>query len=173
MAHVVSRLTVSPLAARFSTQPVQRARASVSTSTDASSSTASDFLSLFKGQTYPATPATPQVTAPTAQSVFGANPWMTNPTALGPDGKQIAYNPIYFATPDTAAKVAQMVGGTVVQSYQFTPTGGAFAQQQANQMVRLSDGRMINPGVVASFYTHGYSQSYIDGLVAGAIRDAC
>ena len=173
MAYVVSRLTASPLAARFSSQPVQRARAAVNSSTDASSSTVPDFRSLFNGQTFPATPVTPPVTAPTAESVFGANPWVSNPTALGPDGKQIAYNPIYFATAATAAKVAQMVGGTVVQSNQFTPNGGAFAQQQPNLMVRLPDGRMINPGLIASLYTHGYSQSYVDGLVAGAIRDAC
>jgi hypothetical protein len=97
---------------------------------------------------------------------------MANPTALGPNRNTISYNPIYFATQETAAKVAQMLGGTVEQSYQFTPSGGAFAQQQSNYMVRLSDGRMINPGVIASLYTHGHPQSYVDQLVAAAVRDA-
>ena len=65
-----------------------------------------------------------------------------------------------------------MVGGTVVQSNQFTPSGGAFNQQQPNEMVRLPDGRLINPGLVASFYTHGYPQSYIDQMVAAEVKNA-
>jgi hypothetical protein len=130
---------------------------------------------MFGSQNYVTTPtpSTPQITAPTIESVFGASPWVANPTGVGPDGKTIAYNPIYFATPNAAAKVAQMVGGTVVQSNQFTPNGGPYSQQQANLMVRLPDGRMVNPGLIATFYTHGYSQSYIDGLVAAAVHDAC
>lgn len=109
--------------------------------------------------------------APTAESVFGPNPWLTNPTGIGPNGLTYNYNPYYFATPETAAKVAQMVGGTVVQSNQLTPNGGPFSQQQANQMVQLPNGQLINPGLVASLYTHGYSQSYIDGLVAAEVNN--
>ena len=104
-------------------------------------------------------------TAPTAQSVFGPNPWISNPTGTGPDGSSYSYNPMYFATAATAAQVAQMVGGTVVASDQLANAGG-FAQQQPNQMVRLANGTLINAGLVASFYTHGYPQSYIDRLVA-------
>ena len=114
----------------------------------------------------------PPTPAPTAESVFGPNPWVTNPTCQGPDGSSISYNPYYFATASTAAKVAQMVGGTVVQAYQFTPNGGGFAQQQSNYMVKLADGRLINPGLVASFYTHGYSQSYVDQMVANEVNNA-
>ena len=104
-------------------------------------------------------------TAPTAQSVFGPNPWISNPTGTGPDGSSYSYNPMYFATAATAAQVAQMVGGTVVASDQLANAGG-FAQQQPNQMVRLANGTLINAGLVASFYTHGYPQSYVDRLVA-------
>ena len=46
------------------------------------------------------------------------------------------------------------------------------AQQQATQMVRLPDGRLINPGLVASFYTHGYPQSYIDMMIAAEVKNA-
>jgi len=65
-----------------------------------------------------------------------------------------------------------MVGGTVVESNQFTPSGGTFSQQQPNQMVRLPDGRMINPGLVASFYTHGYPQSYVDMMISSEVKNA-
>lgn len=96
---------------------------------------------------------------------------MTNPTGVGPNGQTYGYNPFYFATPDTAAKVAQMVGGTVVQSNQFTGNGGAFTQQQPNLMVQMPDGGLINPGLVASFYTHGYPQSYVDQLVSNEAKN--
>jgi hypothetical protein len=133
-------------------------------------------LKALFGQPIPAnpTPVAPQSTtqqAPTAESVFGPNPWMTAPTGMGPNGVTFSYNPIFFATPATAMKVAQMVGGTVIQSNQFTPNGGAFQQQQANWMVQMPNGNIVNPGLVASFYTHGYPQSYIDGLIAGAVNN--
>jgi hypothetical protein len=129
-----------------------------------------DFRALFTGAPTPE-PAEPvqQNSAPTAESVFGPNPWVANPTGMGPTGVY-SFNPIYFATPQTAAKVAQMVGGTVVAGNQIT-AGGAFAQQQPNQMVEMPDGRLINPGLVAAFYTHGYPQSYIDQLIAGTINN--
>jgi len=110
--------------------------------------------------------------APTAESVFGPSPWVTNPSGTAPNGQVYAYNPYYFATQQTAAKVAQMVGGTVVQSNVLTPnSAGGFSQNQPNYMVKLEDGRLINPGLVASFYTHGYSQSYVDMMVAAEVRN--
>jgi hypothetical protein len=135
-------------------------------------SQAPDFRALFAGKVTPAAATTPApAAAPTAESFFGPNPWMTNPTGIAPNGVTYSYNPFYFATRLTAEKVAQMAGGTVVESKQFTPAGGAFAQQQPNYMVQLNDGRLINPGLVASFYTHGYSQSYVDQMVAAEIRN--
>ena len=102
--------------------------------------------------------------APTAESVFGPNPWMTDPGGHGPNGLTYNYNPIYFATADTAAQVAQMAGGKVVQTNPFS--GGPFTQNQPNEMVELPNGNLINPGLVASFYTHGYPQAYVNQLVA-------
>jgi hypothetical protein len=104
--------------------------------------------------------------------VFGPNPWLTQPGGVGPGGVTYSYNPFFFASIQTAAKVAEMVGGTVVESNQFTPNGGPFMQSQPNYMVQLEDGRMINPGLVASFYTHGYPQSYIDQMIANEVRNA-
>jgi len=121
----------------------------------------------------PATTAAPAASSgpPTAQSVFGANPWVTNPTGSGPLGTY-NYNPFYFATPQTAAEVAAMVGGTVVQVNCFGQSpGNPFSQNQPNEMVRLSNGTMLNPGLVASFYTHGYPQSMVDQMVANEVAN--
>ena len=114
-----------------------------------------------------ATDSTAEDACPTAQSVFGPNPWMTNPTGTNPDGSTFGYNPLYFATPATAAKVAQIMGGTVVASDQLADAGG-FAQQQPNEMVQLPNGTLVNAGLMATFYTYGFPQSYIDLMLARA-----
>lgn len=162
---------------RAPTQPVPVVHRPVPTAvSDTSSDTgAADFRALFTPKItstpVPANPPAPSP-SPTAESAFGSNPWVTNPTGVGPNGATYGYNPFYFASPETAAKVAQMVGGTVVQSNQFTGNGGVFTQQQPNQMVQLPNGRLINPGLIASFYTHGYPQSYVDQLVSNEVQNA-
>jgi len=141
--------------------------------TAASAATAPATVAASTAQTEAATDATQaddSSSAPTAESVFGSNPWVTNPTGMAPDGSSYGYNPMYFASAATAAKVAQMVGGKVVTSNQFTSADGPFQQQQPNQMVELANGTLINPGLVAGFYTHGYPQSYIDFLVQNEIQ---
>lgn len=131
---------------------------------------------LFPGGGTPGpTPAasTPAAPAPTAESVFGPNPWLANPTWVDPDGSTHSYNPQYFATPETAAQVAQMVGGTVVETNAcISGPSGPFSQQQPNEMVRLANGALINPGLVAGFYTHGYSQSQVDQMIANEVGGA-
>ena len=77
---------------------------------------------------------------------------------------------MYFATPQTAQQVAAMLGGKVIQQNAILgDNSGSFSQSEANQMVELSNGRVINPGLVASFFTHGYPQSYIDRLIAAEV----
>jgi hypothetical protein len=182
MAHVISSLRPfqsPPLTAlrppasnrpHLTTTPATSKTATSSApAAGAANTSAPDFRALFTGTVTKAVEG-PGNAAPTAESVFGSNPWVTNPTGVGPGGVY-SFNPFYFATAQTAAKVAELVGGSVVQSSQFTPNGGPFLQQQQNQMVRLADGRLINPGLVASFYTHGYSQSYIDQMVAAEVRN--
>jgi hypothetical protein len=123
------------------------------------------------GSTSPAavlnTPA--QAPAPTAESVFGSNPWHADATGFAPDGTSFPYNPLYFATPETAAKVAAMVGGKVVEQNAMAP-GGGFQQLYPNQMVELPNGHLINAGLVASFYTHGYPQNVVDQMVANEVK---
>jgi hypothetical protein len=109
---------------------------------------------------------------PTAESVFGGNPWLDNPTGTAPGGGVYGYNQQYFATPQTAAAVAQMVGGTVMEVNGMTSAPGSpFQQQQPNEMVKLQDGALINPGLVAGFYTHGYSQSMVDQMIANEVAN--
>lgn len=136
-------------------------------------SQAPDIRALFSGVPTPvSTTATPAAdTTPTAESAFGSSPWVANPTGSGPDGLSYSYNPIYFASASTAAEVAQMVGGKVVSSNQITAAGSPFTQQQPNLMVQLANGALINPGLVASFYTHGYPQSTIDQMIAAEARN--
>ena len=65
-----------------------------------------------------------------------------------------------------------MVGGTVVAFNALGgPSGNPFVQSQPNEMVQLSNGAMINPGLVASFYTHGYPQSMVDQMVANEVAN--
>ena len=143
----------------------------------------SDFQKLFTASAanmpgFGTATTTPAVTigtpvtnsSPTPESVFGANPWESNPLGKNPDGSYYSYNPLYFASANTGSKVAQMLGGQVVAVNDFTAPGSPFVQQQPNLMVQMPDGRMINAGLVAAFYTHGYPQSYIDGLIQQQIN---
>jgi len=109
--------------------------------------------------------------APTAQSVFGSQPWLTAPTGNNPDGTQFGYNPIYFATPQTAQQIAAMVGGQVVEQNAIA-ANGAMRQQVPNEMIQLSNGSVVNAGLIADFYDHGYPQYYIDMLIQNEIRGA-
>jgi len=66
--------------------------------------------------------------------------------------------------------VAQMSGGTVVSMNMFTSAPGSpFQQSQPNLMVQLPNGELINPGLVADVYTHGWSQAFEDQQVANEI----
>jgi hypothetical protein len=105
-------------------------------------------------------------------SPFGANPWLTDPTGAGP-GPVTNYNPIYFATAQTAQTVAQMTGGTVVSENAITSSSGSpFQQNQPNLMVELPNGGLINPGLVADIYTHGWNQAFENQQVANEVAGA-
>jgi hypothetical protein len=136
-----------------------------------SSPGSSYFSSLFPvtAATIPA-PAAPADPVPTVQSVFGAAPWISNPTGTGPTGA-FSYNPYYFATPQTAATVASMVGGKVVSLNSFSTPGSVYKQNQPNEMVQLPNGALINPGLVAEFYTHGYPQSMVNQMIANEVAN--
>jgi hypothetical protein len=161
-----------------SSRTLRTLSAASSSGASGSSAAASDpvanFQALFSGKSTngPVAVALPPQPAPTAEDAFGSNPWVQNPTGIGPDGTTYGYNAQYFATPTTAAAVAQMLGGTVVQMNAFTNAPGTtFQQQQPNQMVKLPGGGLINPGLVAGFYTHGYPQSMVDQMISNEIAN--
>jgi len=177
-----SGATATSAAASSTASSGTSASSSSTSSASTATSGASDFELLFGGSSYNATnpmiakpiaASTPDTaTVPTAQSVFGDDVWMTDPIGLNPTGTTFEYNPIYFATPSTAQKVAQMVGGTVVIADQFCAPGtGAFPQQQPNYMVKMPNGALVNPGLVASFYTFGFSQSQVNTMVAQEVAN--
>lgn len=123
--------------------------------------------------TAPAALTTPAATTDgPAGPLFAGNPWVTDPTGSGP-GPVTHYNPVYFATPQTAQTVAQMVGGTVVSTEVFTSAPGSpFQQNEANLMVQLPNGGLINPGLVADIYTHGWNQAFVNQQVANEVAGA-
>ena len=152
-----------------------------SPASSAGSNSATSFQSLLGATSQSTAPAAhaaaaadpaPADTVPTPESAFGANPWLATPIGSGPNGI-FYYNNIYFATPAAAAQVAQMVGGRVVERNMFSGdnSGNPYQQQQANEMVQLPSGALINPGLVASFYTHGYSQATINQMIAQEVAN--
>jgi len=147
------------------TQPAKAATATASASVAAATVTA----------TSPAVVATASAAsmypmAPTTESLFGVNPWCTDAGGTGPSCSY-NYNPMYFATPATAAKVAQMLGGKVVAMNAITPYG-PFQQNQPNQMIQMPDGKLINAGLVAGFYSHGYTQQMVDQMISSEVNGA-
>jgi len=103
--------------------------------------------------------------APTAEEVFGPNPWMTAPVGWSAGLGMYSYNPLYFATQQTAEKVAQMLGGAVVASNAMVGDAGPFYQSAPNYMVELPNGHRVNAGLTASYFTHGWSMEQINRML--------
>jgi hypothetical protein len=156
-------LNKQPVAA----QTTQTTPASTATPAAAAATTVHTIGSVMLGGPVVNPVVSEPVMAPTAESLFGPNPWITTAGGTGPAGSY-SYNKYYFATPATAAKVAQMLGGKVVATNDLTPYG-PFVQNDANQMVQMPDGRLINAGIIASYYDRGWSQQSVDALVNGEI----
>ena len=57
----------------------------------------------------------------------------------------------------------------VVEQKAIAPDG-PIQQQVPNEMIKLSNGRVVNAGLIAAFYDHGYPQSYIDLLIQNEIQ---
>jgi len=172
-AFSLANLTANTSASSGSTGSAAGSGSTPSSTAPTSSGSTSGVNSLFPVATPPTTPAATAATTstapPTAESVFGANPWVPNPTGTGPTGLY-TYNPYYFATTQTAQTVASMVGGQVVQMNAVSG-GVRFVQNQPNEMVQLPNGAIINPGLVASFYTHGYPQSMVTQMIANEVAN--
>jgi len=124
----------------------------------------------------PVTPVDASASDGPAGPLFGPNPWVADPTGSGPGsgpGSQTHYSSFYFATPQTAQTVANMVGGTVVAMNAIvTAPGGPFKQDQPNLMVQLPNGGLINPGLVATFFTHNWPTSFVNQQIANEVAGA-
>lgn len=153
--------------------PKKQAAATSTASSTTTSDAAADFRALFTSRWNPPTPVVPNTNTtpplPTAQAVFGPNPWVSNPGGMAPNGVAYSYNPAYFATRATADKLAQMYGGTVVEMDAITPYG-PFQQNQKNEMIRFSNGNVVNAGILASYFDRGMTQAQIDEAIAGEIK---
>lgn len=156
-------------AARSATGQATPAAPAFSTLLSASTATSAAASELASSASSPAgvKSSAPAVAdpVPTAESVFGPNPWLTNTSGSTPLGQSYGFNSLYFATDATAEKVAQLLGGKVVQENALCGDNGVFLQQQKNNMIELPNGRIVNAGLIANFYNHGYTQSYIDTLI--------
>ncbi len=142
--------------------------ASATSSQAASSQTAATSVSSAIGA---GSTGASEATGP-AGPLFGANPWVGDPTGQGPGGVT-HYNPEYFATGQTAEIVAQMVGGQVVQGNSLTNAPGSpFTLNQPELMVQLPNGGEINPGLIASLFTHNWPQSFINQQIANEVAGA-
>ena len=97
MARVIPHLNLTHDLSRFVNAPLRRTArtdtgSTPTTSTPQSTDAAADFRALFNGGfSTPTNNAPPP--PPTAESVFGPNPWVANPTAMGPTGETVGYNP--------------------------------------------------------------------------------
>jgi len=119
----------------------------------------------------PGVPSTDPNAVMSAQQVFGSSPWASNPTVTGPAGTY-GLNPQYFATQQTAEMVSEMTGGAVVAVNNMANTpGNVNSQNISNEMIKLSDGGMINAGLVAGFFTHGYSLSMVESMIQNEVKN--
>jgi hypothetical protein len=178
-APAVSQTTPGSSAPQTAAPSFTSVFASIAAAAAAAGTTVATTASGPGGLTSPvaAASATPAAASATpaddpAGALFGANPWLTDPTGSGP-GPVTHYNPIYFATAQTAQTVAQMVGGTVTSTQVFTSAPGSpFQQNEPNLMVQLPNGGLINPGLIADIYTHGWNQGFENQQVANEVAGA-
>ena len=159
--------TVQPAATRVAppAAPVATAAAPVSTTPVSTTNVFALVTPFVPAPPAAAAPVTAAEQRPTAESVFGANPWMASAGGFSEGGGAYSYNTMYFATRETAEKVAQMLGGKVVAKNAMVGDAGPFVQQQPNYMVELPNGHLVNAGLTASYFTHGWSQSFIDTML--------
>src|SRR5262249_27333066 len=129
---------------------------------------ADDFASILAQET--TSPAASNTAPPasqsdirTVESMLGSDPFMKDPGGVGPTGSY-SYNPMQFATRATADKLAQMYGGTVVETDAMTPYG-PYHQNQPNELIQFPNGTVLNAGLMVSYFNRGYTQSQVDQFV--------
>jgi len=95
----------------------------------------------------PATPATPAASQPPQPAAPTPDLWETSVTGTGPYGGNTTYNPIQFATAQTAQQMAEIVGG---QEQDFT-LGLYTTSSPIREIVGAGD-NPLNAGLVADLF---------------------
>src|SRR5260370_7892750 len=86
------------------------------------------------------------------------------------DGSSVwALNHDYFATKDTAQWIANKYGTGEVVETPFEGSGGPFAASAQEFQIKLADGRMVNAGILASYYERN-PEAQFPGLADKLIR---
>ena len=108
----------------------------------------------------------------TCMDIFGTDdPWL-DPTVTGPKGTQ-PLGAEYYAKPQTAAIVASIIGGVVTTDDPFADVAGdPFRASNPMEFVQLSSGPMLNAGLIAGFFTHGYHQSQLEGMIESEVYNS-
>jgi hypothetical protein len=66
-----------------------------------------------------------------------------------------------------------MLGGTVVAANEIvTAAGSPFTQDQPNLMVQLPNGGLVNPGLIATLFTHNWPTSFVNQQIANEVAGA-
>lgn len=106
-------------------------------------------------------------TNPTAESIFGPTPWQTD-VGIFFNSTFYPYSKYYFATPEAAQKVADMLGGTVVEQQDLSVVRQSAIGVGVPRLLVLlhNNGLKVNAGTIMQVWTHGYPQSYIDTVVS-------
>lgn len=112
----------------------------------------------------------PPEPTPSVADVFGPDdPWIPDPTITHlPTGTVSHCNPRYFATEAAAKKVQSMIGGKLYED--LITRFGPYAQSDKNWMLQFPNGAFVNCGMFIDHWAHGWTQSYIDTLVASDLR---
>lgn len=86
--------------------------------------------------------------------------------ATGTDG-MITWplNYVFFATQETAQKMADLYGTGSVTAVPFGGNGGIFSADQEEFHITLQDGRNVNAGLIAGYYERNPQPGLADKLI--------
>ncbi len=103
-----------------------------------------------------------------ALSPYGNTPLSGTATPVwGPNGIVSNINPNQVGSQSLAQQIAQQYGGTVINAPMVSNQAFGSAPQP---WVQLPNGQTVNPADIAGLYSHGYSQPYVNQLVAQALN---
>ena len=122
------------------------------------------------GITPPPAPRAPAPAGPAAPPFVPQ--FLTNVRVLDSDhGTSEPLNPAYFATRDTAQYIADKFGTGQLIEQPYAGPAGPFAATASEYYIQLPNGRTVNAGLLADYYTR-MPEAQFPGLADLMIRDA-